>query len=87
MSDPFSSHMSGLESPASDGFAITPHDVDPLPSVTRAIYVGGAGDVTVTMKSGASVTFSNVAAGTLMPVRVVAVAATGTSATHLVGLS
>ena len=87
MSDPYSSHVSGLESPASDGFAVTPDDTNPLPSVTRALYIGGVGDVTVTMKSGATVTFKAVATGAILPVRVVAVAATGTTATHLVGLA
>ena len=87
MSDPFSSHMSGLESPASDGFAILPDDVAVLPSVTRAIYVGSGGDLVVTMKSGVVVTFTGLIAGTILPVRVAAVAASGTTATHLVGLA
>jgi hypothetical protein len=87
MNDPYSSHVSGLESPASDGFAVTPDDTNPLPSATRALYVGGGGDVTVTMKSGATVTFKAVAGGAILPVRVVAVAASGTTATDLVGLA
>ncbi|MGD1885612.1 MAG: hypothetical protein ACFB01_00480 [Cohaesibacteraceae bacterium] len=87
MSDPFASHMAGLESPASDGFSITPSDVTDLPSVTRALYVGGGGDVAVTMKTGASLTLKGVPAGTVLAVRLVAVADTGTTATHLVGLS
>ena len=87
MSDAFSSHMAGLESPARDGFAITPNDGADLPSVTRAIYVGSGGDVAVTMKSGASVTFTGLLAGTILPVRVSAVAATGTSASNLIGLA
>ncbi|MFK7793143.1 MAG: hypothetical protein AB8B88_10795 [Devosiaceae bacterium] len=87
MSDPFSRHMSGLESPASDGFAITPTDGVDLATVTRAIYVGGAGDVTVMMKSGASVTLVGVPEGAVLPLRVVQVPATGTTATNLVGLS
>lgn len=86
MSDPFSSHMTGLESPASDGFAITPSDVAALPSTTRALYVGGGGDVAVTMKSGATVTFEGVPAGTVLAVRLAAVSETGTTATRLIGL-
>ncbi|MEM6711376.1 MAG: hypothetical protein AAF590_03750 [Pseudomonadota bacterium] len=85
-SDPFSSHMAGLESPASDGFVIVPSDSADLSSVTRAIYVGSGGDLVATMKSGTSITFTGLLAGTVLPIRVSAVAATGTSAGNLIGL-
>ncbi|MBV6656740.1 MAG: hypothetical protein KI785_03115 [Devosiaceae bacterium] len=86
MSDPYNTHVSGLESPASDAFAITPADGAALPSTTRAIYVGGAGSLRVTMKSGDTVTFTGVPAGTVLALRVNGVEATGTSATSIVGL-
>lgn len=86
MSDPFSRHMSGLESPASDGFAITPSDSVDLPIVVRAIYVGGGGNIALVMKSGASIVLHNVVPGCVLPLRAVRVAATGTTATNLVGL-
>lgn len=86
MSDPFNSHMSGLESPASNAFDIAPADGANLATVTRALYVGGSGDVAVTLKSGTSVVLHGVVAGTILPMRIVAVAQTDTTATNLVGL-
>lgn len=67
-------------------FAITPHDTTHLPFVTKRIYVGGAGDVRVTMQDGTAVTFTGVLAGTILPVRAFKVL-TATTATNLVGLA
>ena len=53
---------------------------------TRAIYVGNSGNLKVDMVSGGTVTFSNLTAGTLLPIQVVRVYATGTTATLLIGL-
>jgi len=79
-----------LKSPAHGSFAIAPSDTAALPYLTRAIYVGGTGDVTVYLKwdagSNGPVTFTAVPAGTTLPVRARAVLYTGTSATNLVGL-
>lgn len=86
MNDRFNALSRGLTAPASHGFAVTPHDATELSEVTRALYVGGAGAVAVVLESGASVTFSGVAGGTVLPLRLRQVRATGTTATHLVGL-
>ncbi|QQR35429.1 hypothetical protein JI749_13850 [Devosia oryziradicis] len=86
MPDQFSSHAPGLESPAAHGFAITPSDGADLADVTRAIYVGGSGSLSLTLLSGANVTLTGVAGGTLLPLRARAIKATGTTATSLVGL-
>lgn len=85
MADDFASYTAGLESPASDGFAITPHAANPLPETTRGIYVGGAGSVVVVLASGAELTLAGVPAGSLLPLRATHVRATST-ATNLVGL-
>jgi hypothetical protein len=83
----FSKHQIAVMTPATHAFAITPHDANELSNVTRAIYVGGAGDVTaVLMDDTAAVTFKAVPAGAVLSVRVKQVKATGTTATHLVGL-
>lgn len=52
--------------------AITPDDDNDLPGgVTRAIYVGGAGDLVADSENGdASITFSDLVAGTIYPLRV-----------------
>jgi hypothetical protein len=84
--DPFSSFAAALGSPVVAGFAVTPHDTNELPTVTRAVYVGGAGALKVDMANGDTLTFAGVPAGTLLPFRVKKVHATGTSATSIIGL-
>ena len=85
IADDFANAMSGLESPARRGFAITPHASNPLQATTRAIYVGGVGSVVVMLEGGDEVTFESVPAGTILPIRATHVRATST-ATSMVGL-
>jgi hypothetical protein len=87
MADTFSAFTGGLDAPATKGFAITPDDDTDVPSVTRGLYVGGAGTVVVVLAgdSGA-VTFVGATAGSVLPIRVKRVLSTGTTATSLVGL-
>lgn len=55
-------------SPADQAAEITPSDSTVL-AATRGIYVGVAGDVTVRMNEGKNVvTFTNVPAGSILPV-------------------
>ena len=49
------------------------------------IYVGGAGDLVVMSDNGASITFQNVAAGTLLPISTDHVMA-ATTATNIIAL-
>jgi hypothetical protein len=86
MSDRFNGRAGGITAPATHGFAITPADATDLAAETRAIYVGGAGSVAVTLASGDTITLAGVLAGTLLPVRASRVRSTGTTATDLVGL-
>lgn len=65
--------------------AITPSDT--AQQTYRAIYVGGAGNVTVIPEGGGSALFTAPPVGTIIPIRCVKVMATGTTATALVGLS
>ena len=72
--------------PALRGLDVVPDDGAILPFESRALWVGGGGNLTVTMSEGGSVTFQGVPAGTLLPVSVSQVLATGTSATAIVAL-
>lgn len=82
-----SKSAAGLNFPAEHAEVVTPSDSTDLGVVSRSLYIGGAGNVSVVMLSGATVTFSNLAAGSLLPVRVSRVRATGTSATNLLSIS
>ena len=81
-----SGYKEGLSSPADNAFAITPHDSNELAYTTRGLYVGVQGDVKVQMISGDTVTFVELAAGVIHPLRVKQVFNTGTAATNLVGV-
>lgn len=86
MADRFSENAPSVTGPATHAFPIVPSDSDHLAETTRAIYCGVSGDMIVTTASGAIVTFANVPAGMLLPLRVTKVAAGGTTANGLVGL-
>jgi len=69
--------------------AITPHDTNAMPfHPIRAIYVGGAGNVTVKMLFGGhTVLFTAPAVGSVIKVLCDRVMGTGTTATALVALA
>ena len=69
---------------AYDARSVTASDATIIPT-TRALYIGATGDVAVRMASGASVTFTAVAAG-VFPVQVDQVLATGTTATGIIAM-
>ena len=72
---------------ASTVIAVTPNDDTVLQNGIRALYVGGAGNVSVVTAGGQTVTFSGVAAGSILPVRVTRVRATNTTATLILALA
>lgn len=87
MTDKFLGQAYDLESPSQELIAITPNDGADLAVYTRAIYVGGAGNISVIPLVGSTpVTFVGLQAGQLLPIRVKRVRATGTTATDIVGL-
>jgi hypothetical protein len=76
--DKFVNFQSGLQSPPRNFFVITPSDTNELPTVTRAI-LGGTGDVKVRLADDtAPQIIKAVAVGTLLPLRLRQVFATGT---------
>jgi hypothetical protein len=87
MADKFENYRAELNSPYAEAADIAPSDSTDLSTTTRAIYIGGGSGVLVaTMKSGATVTFSGLVTGSVLPIRARRVLATGTTATDLVAL-
>ena len=86
MPDQFSNFVEGLTSPADNATAVTPSDSTDLAFTSRALYVGGAGNIVVTMAGGGDVTFTAVPAGSILPIRVSRVKSTSTTATSIVNL-
>lgn len=70
--------------------AITPDNSNDLPTACKAIFVGGAGNISLIQLSdtGAAtpVVFNSVPAGTILPVVARRVRVTGTTATNLIAL-
>lgn len=86
MPDQHSGFVEGLTSPADNATAVTPSDSTDLAFNSRALYIGGAGNLVVTMVGGGDVTFTAVPAGSILPIRVSRVKATSTTATSIVNL-
>jgi hypothetical protein len=77
--------------PYTGALAITKSDDDdiehPEPETsTRAIWVGGAGNLKVDLVSGSTVTFTSVPAGTELKIQATKVYSTDTTATNMVAL-
>lgn len=67
--------------------AVTPSNTADLPQPAYALYVGGAGNITLDTVGGqTSVLFTAVPVGTVLALAVKRVRATGTTATALVAL-
>jgi hypothetical protein len=72
--------------PASNAVAVTKSDATVL-ATPRALYVGGGGDVAVTMAGdGSAIIFKAVPTGTILPIQVTQVLSTGTDATFITAL-
>lgn len=85
MALPIAQNQREVVAPAAAAVAVTPSDTTII-AATRALYVGVAGNVTVTMMDGADVTFTGMLAGVIYPLRVTKVLSTGTNATNIVAL-
>lgn len=82
-SDAFLNTDGDLDDPAIDAFSVSKSDSTTF--FARALYVGTAGDVVLTTRSGTDVTFKAVPAGTILPVRCTKVKV-ATTAADIVGL-
>lgn len=74
--DSFDKHGVNLSDPAIDAVAVVEGTEF---TCCRALYVGTAGDVTVVMKSGNTAEFTNVANGTILPIRCIMVTSATTA--------
>ena len=77
--------MSKLIEPALNAASVTPADSTNLTSPTRALYIGSGGDLAVVL-NGTTVTFTNVASGSVLPIRPEIVNSTNTTATDILAL-
>lgn len=84
MVDNFSYEQEGLIAPATCAIDIAP-SVSSI-DVSRAVYIGGAGNLHVQMKDGGSTIFYGVTAGTVYPLRVEYILAASTTATSIIAL-
>ena len=74
-------------SPACNSVSVTPNDSTELGFLTRALYVGVGGNVSVKLRDDSSaVVFVGVAEGTILPLQVKQVMATNTTATNIIAL-
>lgn len=80
--NPFSFRKVPLPSVASDIVPITPSDDDDLQRAAMAIYVEGAGNISVITNSGQTRTFG-VTAFSLIPLAVTRILSTNTTATGI----
>lgn len=71
----------GLDSPSRGAAAVTPSDSADLGTAARALYVGVGGDLKVTTFDGNTVEFRNLTSGSILPVSVKKVFATGQTGT------
>lgn len=85
MADNFDTYRAGLSDPLTDGVAVTPSDSTVL-TTTRAVFVGGAGNLSVVTSAGTTLTLTGVTAGTVLPLRVTKVRSTSTTATNIAAL-
>jgi len=67
--------------------AITKHDTTNIPTgPTKAIYVGGAGNIVAVATDGSVVTFTAIPVGAVLPISVKRVNSTDTTATNMIAL-
>lgn len=87
MATDYSTEALKADGPSGDGAAVTPNNSADLSRVSR-LYVGGAGNLRVTLRDqadGDSVTFNAVPVG-FLPILVKRVWATNTTATNIIAL-
>lgn len=72
--------------PGRNAETVTPSNSVDLTQPSRALWVGGAGNIAVEMLDGGTQVFEGVVAGSLIPIQVTRVNLTNTSATLIVAV-
>ena len=85
--DRFDRNADAPASPARDAFMVTPHDVNPLPRLPKALLIGTTGTLTLRAVDAASDVAFTVQASQIVPIRASHVRAMGTTAGEIVGLA
>ena len=79
--------MAEKQDPAIGAQIVTPSDTTDLCQNTRAVYVGGTGNLSVVMDGGDNaVIFVGVQGGSVLPIQVQRIKDTGTTATSILAL-
>jgi hypothetical protein len=90
MADRFSRKNPTIDSVAQDGFSVTSNNTTVFSQPTRGVYVGVGGNLAVTMlgydNSNTALTFVGVQSGSVLPIQVIQVKRTGTTANSILGL-
>ncbi len=85
--NPTNENFTGNTDPADRGFTVTPDDLKELPFLTRAVYIGGAGNLVCEMKNASgvwsSITFTGLLAGSILPIATRRILSTNTTATFI----
>lgn len=86
MPAPKSSYSATQDAPAENFAAVTPNDSTDLTLRARGLYIGTGGTLVVQGNDSADVTFLNVPNGTILPIAVSRVKATGTTCSNIIAL-
>lgn len=84
--DDYASMIFPAYAPCRHAAAVTTSDSTDLSDVTRFLFVGGAGALTVIMQDGTTAVFTGVIAGSVLPIACSRVKATGTTATNITAM-
>lgn len=84
MADLYAGSGDDLLSPASRAAAVTKSDTADLPTASKRLWVGGAGNIAMITVGGDTVTYTSIPAGTYLNVRAARVLSTNTTATNIV---
>jgi hypothetical protein len=84
--DDYARFATGLDTPYRHAAAITPSDTVDLTNVSRAIYVGGAGNIVLITQAGETVTITGATVGSVYRIMASRIKSTSTTATNLVAL-